>query len=118
MTVYCFIKVRVGSQEKECGRERLKASDLCCPEHWAHVPSDLRRALVVAGKLRKLPERQRATILAADKVADYLAARLIQLPPVERVVREQKKILSPDRVVRSTDERLVSSDSKLILPGR
>lgn len=114
----CFIKVRVGPEEKACGRERLKPTDLCCPEHWKLVPAELRRALVAAGKLRKLPERQRATILAADKVADYLAAQLIQLPPVEKVVREQKKIISPERVVRSTDDRLISGDSKLILPGR
>lgn len=124
--LWCFIPIIIGSQERECGRPRLKSTDLCCVEHWKRVPKEMKQRLVDANKVaaksrfsgsEKALNRAGVKVMAiADEVVAYLTEQKIQLPPAEKLVTEQKKILGPDGLQRP--DKLVSSDSKLILPGR
>lgn len=113
--LWCFIPIIIGTAEKECGRPREKAQDLCCADHWKLLPKKYRVALIEANKLRSQRERQFATIKAADAAVAFLTALPIQLPPRAKVVAEQKRILGPDGIV--APDKLVSSQSKLIIPG-
>lgn len=123
--LWCFIPIIVGSKELDCGRPRGKSTDLCCGEHWKQVPKELKQRLIDANKTarksrfsgsEKALNRAGVTVTAiADEVVAYLTSLPIQLPPVERLVVEEKKILGPDGLQRP--DKLVSSNSKLIIPG-
>lgn len=115
--MWCFVPILVGLKHVPCGRPREKAQDLCCSEHWRLLPRRLRLLMVDANKHRSEAKRERASMLAADKAIDYLTGLQIQLPPVQRVVRDDgPRIIKPGGVERPG--AAVSSDSKLIItPG-
>lgn len=115
MSHFCFIKIQVGGRLEGCGRARLKTRDLCCPEHWAQVPKALKQRLVDAGKLRSFTEQRRATILAADAVAEFISQQKIQLAPVTPLEQEHKTVIRPDSIIRSSDAPAVDRNTKLIL---
>lgn len=112
--MWCFVPIVVGAGEAPCGRPRANAKDLCCADHWKLLPRKLRVALIEANKLRSEKQRERATVLAADKAVEYLTSLKIQLPPVRGLAREETKIIRPDGIARPG--AMVSGESKLIIP--
>lgn len=111
--LWCFVPILVGVRAVPCGRPRTKVQDLCCLDHWKLLPKKLRVPVIEANKLRSERQRERASILAADKAVDYLTSLSIQIPPVERLVRDEPRIIRPDGIQRP--DALVSSNSKLII---
>lgn len=112
--LWCFVPISVGADEQPCGRPRLKAHEVCCPEHWKLVPKELRREMNEANKHRSERRRQRESVLVADKIIAYLTAQLVQLPPVQPIMRDEPRIIRPGEVARPDSPNVINP--KIILP--
>lgn len=112
--LWCFVQIAVGAGTQPCGRPRLKATDVCCPEHWKHVPSKLRREMNEANNIRSEKKRERACLLVADKIMEHLGSQLIQLPPVQPIARDEPRIIRPGEVAKPESSSVVTP--KIILP--
>lgn len=112
--MWCFVPISVGAAEQPCGRPREKAHDVCCPEHWKHVPQNLRREMNEANKIRSERKRERASLLVADKIIAHLTSLLIQLPPVQQLARDEPRIIRPGEVAKPDSPSVINP--KLILP--
>lgn len=126
--LFCFIMVQMGEGQREpCGRPTRKLTELCCPDHWARVPKDLKQELIEAAKYGRHSkptraaeqERERRVMVAASKVVTFLGELKIQLPPAPKLERSAQ--LGPAQVgdlIKVDAGPRVSKDSKLIIPGR
>jgi hypothetical protein len=112
--LWCFVSIAVGVNAVPCGRPRAKAHDVCCAEHWKLVPKKLRREMNEANNLRSERERERKSVLVADKIMDHLAAQLVQLTPVQQLARDEPRIIRPGEVARPDQPGVIAP--KLILP--
>lgn len=126
----CFIKVRVGDTEEECGRPRENPTDLCCKEHWARVPKELKLKLIEAEKQtrtlrdrkqlnsRNLEKCELRTIIAATAIVEHLKAQTIQLPPAPKLVKSAGGIETKMTPLVKVESGPKVVQQKLIIPGR